>query len=100
MATPQRTPDQFDDWESEDSYWQSQYASRPYGAGSSYDAWRPAYRFGYDSAQRYQGRNWNEVESDLERDWESYRSRGDSRSTWQQMKDAARDAWDRVTGNR
>jgi len=39
---------------------------------------------------------WNDVERDLERDWSSYSYRG--KSTWQQVKDAVRDAWDRVTG--
>jgi hypothetical protein len=99
MAITDQSSNRFGDWNDEDSYWQKQYSSRPYGAGSTYDQWRPAYRFGYESAQRYQGRQWNDVERDLERDWDTYQHRGDSRSTWQQVKDAARDAWNRVTGN-
>jgi hypothetical protein len=85
-------------WDDEDRYWRNEYASRPYGAGSTYDQWRPAYRFGYESASRYRGRSWDEVEDDLERDWDTYSERDDNRSTWQQIKDAVRDAWDRVTG--
>lgn len=50
----------------------------------------------YESANKYRGRAWNDVERDLERDWNTYSYRG--KSTWQQVKDAARDAWDRVTG--
>lgn len=87
-----------DDWNNEDEYWRSSYSSRPYAGGSSYDQWRPAYRFGYESAGRYAGRQWSDVERDLERDWDTYEHRGDSRSTWQQMKDAVRDAWDRMRG--
>jgi hypothetical protein len=87
-------------WDEEDEYWRSSYTSRPYSSGSSYDEWRPAYRFGYESADRYHGRSWDEVQSDLERDWETYPYRGETRSTWQQVKDAARDAWERVTGRR
>lgn len=98
MATFDQNPNRLADWADEDSYWQGQYASRPYGSGSTYDQWRPAYRFGYDAAQRYQGRQWTDVERDLERDWDTYQHRGDTRSTWQQVKDAARDAWERVTG--
>ena len=87
-------------WDDEDTYWRSNYQSRPYASGGSsdYDAFRPGYRYGYESAGRYQGRNWNEVESDLSRDWNSYEHRG--KSTWEQVKGAVRDAWDRVTGNR
>jgi hypothetical protein len=83
-------------WDDEDQYWRSAYSTRPYGSGSNYDALRPGYRYGWESANRYRGRSWNEVESELERDWSSYGHRGTS--TWQQVKDAVRDAWDRVTG--
>lgn len=83
-------------WDDEDSYWRQNYATRPYAAGADYDTLGPGYRYGYESANRYRGRAWNDVESDLERDWSTYEYRG--KSTWQQVKDAVRDAWDRVTG--
>jgi hypothetical protein len=83
-------------WEDEDVYWRNNYRNRPYGSGD-YSAYQPGYRYGSESAQRYQGRQWSEVESDLARDWEGYEHRGSS--TWQQVKDAVRDAWDRVTGS-
>jgi hypothetical protein len=100
MAMTGQKPMRTRTWEDEDAYWRNQYSSRPYGTGSQYETWRPAYRFGYESAERYSGRQWSDVEGDLERDWESYQYGGDDRSTWQQIKDAVRDAWDRVTGNR
>ncbi len=87
-------------WEEDDAYWRQNYRTRPYAssADSSYDHYQPGYRYGYEAANRYQDRNWNDVEGDLSKSWESYEHRGGS--TWQQVKDAARDAWDRVTGNR
>ena len=85
-------------WDEEDLYWKSNYSTRPYASGSSYDTYRPGYRYGYESAYRHQGKNWNDVESDLSRSWNSYEHRGSS--TWEQVKDAVRDAWDRVTGRR
>jgi hypothetical protein len=86
-------------WDDEDTYWRSNYRTRPYASGSSeYDRYRPGYRYGYDSASRYEGRQWNDIEPQLSRDWNSYEHRGTS--TWEQVKDAVRDAWDRVTGNR
>lgn len=86
-------------WDEEDLYWKSNYNTRPYASGaSSYDTYRPGYRYGYEAAHRHQDRKWTEVESDLSRSWNSYEHRGSS--TWEQVKDAARDAWDRVTGRR
>lgn len=85
-------------WDEEDAYWTETYRSRPYVSSNSrgYGYYRPGYRYGYEAAGRYKGREWNEVESDLSRSWNSYEHRGTS--TWEQMKDAVRDAWDRVTG--
>ena len=85
-------------WDDEDTYWRDNYKTRPYGGSSNYDTLRPGYRYGYESAHQYEGRNWNDVESDLSRSWNSYDHRGTS--TWEQVKMAVRDAWDRVTGNR
>lgn len=42
------------------------------------------------------GEKWEDVETDLSRSWNAYEHRGTS--TWEQMKEAVRDAWDRVTG--
>ena len=87
------------DWESEDSYWRTNYPSRPYASGSrNYDSYRPGFRYGYEAANRHRDRSWNDVESELSKSWSSYEHRGTS--TWEQVKDAVRDAWDRVTGYR
>jgi len=85
-------------WDEEDRYWRQNYSSRPYAKASDYDTLAPGYRYGYESAGKYKGRAWSDVESDLERDWNSYSYRG--KSTWQQVKDAVRDGWDRVIGRR
>lgn len=98
MASDNSIKPMFGSWDDEESYWRDQYASRPYGAGSPYERWQPAYRFGYESAQRYQGREWSDIEDDLRRDWDRSPGR-DDRSTWEQMKDAVRDAWNRLTSS-
>jgi len=87
-------------WEDEESYWRSNWRSRPYASSgtSDYIVYQPAYRYGFESANRYSGRDWTDVESDLRTNWNSYEHRGSS--TWEQVKDAVRDAWDRVTGYR
>jgi hypothetical protein len=87
-------------WEDEESYWRTNWRTRPYASAGSadYNSYQPAYRYGFESANRYSDREWNDVESDLRTNWNSYEHRGSS--TWEQVKDAVRDAWDRVTGQR
>lgn len=88
------------DWSTEENYWRTNYNTRPYAsADRSFDHYRPGYQYGYESAQRFRGRNWNEVEQDLSSGWDSYEHRGDNRSTWEQIKHSVKDAWDRVTGH-
>jgi DNA ligase-1 len=87
------------DWTAEDDYWRSNYSNRPYvGSDRNYERWQPGYRYGWESAQRYQGRQWNDVESDLRSGWDRYEHRGTS--TWEQIKDAVRDGWNRMTGHK
>lgn len=79
----------------EDTYWRDNYSTRPYvTSGSSYDDYAPAYRYGADSYSRYPGRSFDDVESDLSRDWAS--ARGKSSLEWEHAKHATRDAWHRV----
>jgi hypothetical protein len=87
------------DWTAEDEYWRNNYSTRPYvGSDRNYDRWQPGYRYGWESAQRYQGRQWNDVENDLRSNWDRYEHRGTS--TWEQIKDAVRDGWNRMTGHK
>jgi hypothetical protein len=79
----------------EDAYWRETYPTRPYAvAGTSYDEYAPAYRYGWESRSRYAGKSYDEVENDLERGWDQARER--SSLAWHQAKDATRDAWHRV----
>ena len=80
----------------EDEYWRSNYASRPYvGQGEEYDAYRPAYKYGWEAYGRSEGRSFDEAEIDLRRDWEARGSAGGG-MTWERAKQAVRDAWHRV----
>jgi hypothetical protein len=83
------------DWTTESKYWRNNYKSRPYtGAERDYEFYEPAYRYGFESANQYQGRSWSDVQADLERGWENYKLRG--QLAWNEIKDAVRDAWDRA----
>lgn len=79
----------------EDTYWRQNFASRPYASGQSYDDYRPAYQYGYDAASRYRGRRFEDVEPELSRGWDQAGTGGAS-LTWAHVKNAVRDAWDRV----
>jgi hypothetical protein len=85
------------DWNTEDAYWRSSYRTRPYAGSNDYSYYQPGYRYGYEAASKYEGREWSDVEPELERNWDTYEYRG--QSTWEHMKAAIRDAWDRVTGH-
>ncbi len=86
-------------WETEDNYWFENFSSRPYALGPDfYERFRPAYRYGFESAQHHVGRPWEDAEPDLQQGWERYEQRSETSSTWDEIKEAVRDAWDRVTG--
>jgi len=81
----------------EDAYWRQNFQSRPYaGQASSYDQYRPAYPYGWESWRQHRGKRFDEVESDLRSGWEKNRSQ--SGLTWEKAKDAVRDAWEHLTG--
>jgi hypothetical protein len=85
------------DWNTEEKYWRDNFASRPYARPDrGFDYYRPGFRYGFESAQRFRGKQWNEVEPDLRSGWDRYEHR--AQSTWENVKDAVRDAWNRVTG--
>jgi hypothetical protein len=88
------------DWTAEDAYWRAHYKTRPYVGATDYDYWQSAYRYGYESAQRYPNKTWDSMEADLRSGWDRYELRRDARSTWEQVKGAVRDAWDRIVGNK
>lgn len=81
----------------EDAYWRTNYQTRAYAAGvSRYEDVQPAYRFGWESARKYPGRSFSEIEPTLEREWSASHSAG---MLWNQAKRAAYDAWDRIAGS-
>src|SRR4051812_41290729 len=60
-------------WNSEDTYWRSNWNSRPYAqADRGYDTYQPGYRYGFESANKYRGRQWGDVEGDLRTGWDKY----------------------------
>jgi hypothetical protein len=69
------------------SDWQTRYRSSGYG----YERYQPAYRYGWESRSRYQGRNWSDVEADLRSDWQG----NHPNDAWEDFKDSIRTGWER-----
>ncbi|WP_326542425.1 hypothetical protein [Pseudorhodoferax sp.] len=78
----------------EEKYWRSNYSSRPYASGASYDDYGPAYMYGAGAYARYPGRSFDEAEPELSSAWAA--SRGASTLAWSSARHASRDAWQRV----
>lgn len=79
----------------EDAYWRENFASRPYVTpGTDYETYAPAYKYGWESRGHFIGSSFDDVESDLGREWE--RVKGKSSLGWDRAREAARDAWHRV----
>jgi uncharacterized protein (TIGR02271 family) len=80
-----------------DTYYRDHFNTNYSAAGGNYDDYAPAYSYGSQmrSDARYQGRQWDDVESDLRSDWES-RNGSAAGSTWDKMKSAVRHGWDKV----
>lgn len=79
----------------EEKYWRSNYASRPYVGGASYDDYGPAYMYGASAYGKYPGRSFDDIESELNNGWTG--SRGRSSLGWDNARHASRDAWQRVS---
>ncbi len=79
----------------DDTDFRNDFSQRYGNSGANYDTYAPSYQYGYDMANdpRYRGRNFDEVESDLQTD---YGSRYPN-STWERMKDSVRYGWNKVT---
>ncbi|HEY5897686.1 MAG TPA: hypothetical protein VIV54_08995 [Burkholderiales bacterium] len=78
----------------EEAYWRTQYAREPYyERGYTFDDYYPAYRTGWEGRARYEGRTYDQVERDLQRDYQ--RNRGSSQLDWSRNRHAVRAAWER-----
>jgi hypothetical protein len=84
-----------DEDDDDEAFFRQHWNDHLAGSGNSYEDFAHAYRFGSSSAgdEVYRDRNWDEVETTLQQDWEkSYPD-----SPWEQFKQAIRTGWDRIT---
>jgi hypothetical protein len=82
----------------EDEFWAQHHASRPYAGGRRYEVFRPAYQYGWESHGRFGNRNFDEAEPDLRTEWEA--SAFGRELSWEDAREATRDAWTRIDERR
>ncbi|KPC49629.1 hypothetical protein [Amantichitinum ursilacus] len=82
----------------EDEYWRNNHTTQTFTAGRPFDDFHGAYRTGYEGADRYPDKTFDEVEPDLQNDYA--RNRGASTLDWPDSRDAARASWDRIVAQR
>ncbi|MEO5763224.1 MAG: hypothetical protein ABIR28_13035 [Vicinamibacteria bacterium] len=79
----------------EDKYWKEQFKDAPHVDHTlEYVDYEPAYRFGWESYHRYEGRQFADLNVELQRDWDAHRA--DSPLTWEKARAATEAAWRRV----
>lgn len=80
----------------EEKYWEEEYENRPYYVeGRDFETYRPAYRYGIDNYNRFEGKSFSEVEAELNRDWP--KARGTSSLEWNEARPATEDAYNRLS---
>jgi hypothetical protein len=81
----------------EEKYWRENHPSQPWAEkDATYEHYAPAYRTGYEGAMKYVGKDYDEIEMDLARDYE--KDDAHLAIPWDRARPAVRAAWHRVSG--
>jgi uncharacterized protein (TIGR02271 family) len=87
---------EFGDWidpTAEDAWLRDNFSSRPYAQkGETFETYRPAYDYGRDRHQSFEGKHFHDVEGDLRKGWE--KTKHASTMGWDRAKGAVKDAYD------
>ena len=78
-----------------EDYWKENYLAAPYYvAGREWTDYEPAYKLGYSAYGSNSGRTFDDIEGDLQRNWDA--TRGDSKLAWVDARGAVHDGWQYV----
>ena len=86
----------------EKKYWENAYKNRPYyRSGRTFDQYEPAYRYGWENATspEFSDKSFEETESVLNQRWAA-QAGSQTRPSWNDSREPARDAWNRIRANR
>lgn len=81
----------------EDNWLRESFPSRSYAQGERYETYEPAYGYARESATKYEGRPYHEVESDLKAGWDKAGQKASL--TWDKAKHAVKDVFDYRSAN-
>jgi hypothetical protein len=85
-------------FEEYDNDFRSDYVRNYSNSNYGYETYQQAYHYGFDlnTLGQYRGRNWNEIEVNVRREWE----RDHPGHAWEDFKEAIRVGWDHLRGRR
>ena len=79
----------------EEAFWKETYIREPYYVtGRAYEYYAPGFRAGWEGRVRHDGRTFEQAESELRASYELAKS--ELGADWQDVRPAARAAWNRV----
>ena len=79
----------------EEVYWRDTYVKEPYYmSGKPYEYYAPGFRAGWEGRTRHHGRTFEQVEAELRAEYN--RNKSELEPAWQDVRQAAQAAWDRV----
>ena len=79
----------------EEQYWREHHHEQPFVTpGRSYEHYAHAYRTGYEGFHKHPDKEFDKIEVDLARDYEKHQPA----LPWEDAKDAARVAFDKLAG--
>lgn len=83
------------DWTDHEAHYLSAFRDAPYfSSGRNWMDYAPAYRYGYENYRRHDGRHFEDVEAQLQQEWET--GRATSRLAWAEARGPIRDIWRRL----
>lgn len=79
----------------EETYWREHHHEQSFAEKSrSYEDYAAAYRTGYEGANKYAGKNYEDIEDSLAQDYE--RAQPGSAIPWDTVRPAVKAAWDKL----
>ena len=79
-------------WDQVMPSYRQRWQQRASSSGGRWEDYEPGYRYGYElhNTPEYRGRQWADVEPQVERDW----AQRNPSTPWARVRDSVRDAWD------
>ena len=78
-------------------HFKTEYKKAPYYSSErDWNDYEPAYQYGYDTYGQYRGSRFEDVETDLQRNWDQTRAQSNSQLEWNDAKHAVRDGWHHI----